>query len=324
MRPPVASEPVASGGGAAPGAAEWLARGERGTMAMLRLMTVISLHLGRRVARLVVYGIAAYFFLFAPTARRHACAYLGRALGRPPTAADRFRHIFSFAATIHDRIYLISDRFDLFSISVEGEALVREAIENRRGAILMGAHFGSFEVTRALGRSQSGLRVVMAMYAENARKISSTLTAINPTATLDVVALGHLDAMLRLRADLDAGACVGVLGDRAPGAGATEAVQFLGATAHLPTGPMRAAATLGRPVVFMAGIYRGGNRYHIVFERLADFSATSPAERPAAIRAAISRYVGLLEQHCRRDPYNWFNFFDFWAEPRPAPPATTS
>jgi predicted LPLAT superfamily acyltransferase len=320
----VASEPVAGGRRAPPRAAEWQERGERGTLSMLRLMTVISLRLGRRVARLVVYGIAAYFFLFAPTARRHARVYLGRALGRPPTAGDRFRQIFSFAATIHDRIYLISDRFDLFSISVEGEEAVRAFIASGCGAILMGAHFGSFEVTRALGRSRPGLRVVMAMYADNARKISSTLTAINPTATLDVVALGHLDAMLRLRADLEAGAFVGVLGDRAPGVGSTEAVQFLGATAHLPTGPMRAAATLGRPVVFMAGIYRGGNRYHVVFESLADFSATSPAERPAAIRAALGRYVQLLEKHCRRDPYNWFNFFDFWAEPRPAPPATPS
>jgi predicted LPLAT superfamily acyltransferase len=78
---------------------------------------------------------------------------------------------------------------------------------------------------------------------------------------------------------------------------------------------MRAAAMLGRRVVFMLGLYRGDNRYHVVFEPLADFTHTPRAQRQAAIEAAITRYAALLEQHCRRDPYNWFNFFDFWRIP---------
>ena len=32
----------------------------------------------------------------------------------------------------------------------------------------------------------------------------------------------------------------------------------------------------------------------------------------AAVRAAIDRYAAVLDKHCRSDPYNWFNFFDFW------------
>jgi predicted LPLAT superfamily acyltransferase len=92
-------------------------------------------------------------------------------------------------------------------------------------------------------------------------------------------------------------------------------VNFLGARAAFPLGPMRAAALLRRRVLFMLGLYRGGRRYHIVFEPLADFSGTGSGERAAAVAAAVARYAQLLEQHCRRDPYNWFNFFDFWAQP---------
>ena len=62
----------------------------------------------------------------------------------------------------------------------------------------------------------------------------------------------------------------------------------------------------------MTGLYRGANRYHVVFEPLADFSQTRPAERAAAVEAAIVRYAALLETYCRSDPYNWFNFYDFW------------
>jgi predicted LPLAT superfamily acyltransferase len=53
----------------------------------------------------------------------------------------------------------------------------------------------------------------------------------------------------------------------------------------------------------------------VVIEALADFSTTPPGTRQAAIEAAITRYAALLEQYCRSDPYNWFNFFDFWRSP---------
>jgi predicted LPLAT superfamily acyltransferase len=75
---------------------------------------------------------------------------------------------------------------------------------------------------------------------------------------------------------------------------------------------MRAAAILRCPVFFMAGLYRGKNRYHVVFKPVADFSATSVGSRSLAVRAAIERYAATLDHYCRSDPYNWFNFFDFW------------
>jgi predicted LPLAT superfamily acyltransferase len=293
---------------------EWVACRERGTMTMLRLMAVISLRLGRPAGRIVLYVIAAYFFLFAPTARRHMRSYLRRALGREPSPLDRYRLILSFAATIHDRLYLISERYDLLDISLENVEVVASRFERGEGAFLMGAHMGSFEVTRALGRRQPGLKVAMAMYEDNARKINAMLSAVNPLLALDIIPLGTMDSMLQIRARLDEGAFVGVLGDRAFGVERFERVDFLGAPASFPTSAMRAAAMLRRPVIFMAGLYRGGNRYHILFEELVDFSTTTAADRDEAVRVAIKRYAAALERHCRSNPYNWFNFFDFWQE----------
>lgn len=291
---------------------EWASLHERGSMDMLRIMTILSLHLGRRTARMVLYGIAAYFFVFAPQSRRHSRIYLRRALKREPSALDRYRHLLSFATTIHDRLYLINDRYDLFDISVAGDQLVSDQLARGEGVFLMGAHMGSFEVMRAVGRAQPGLRVAMAMYEDNAKKINAMLAAVNPRLTPDIIALGSLDSMLRIRAALDAGAFVGVLGDRTLREEPSVRVPFLGAPAAIPTSAMRAAAMLRRPVIFMAGLYRGGNRYHVVFAQLADFSATTPQDRDSAVHAAIKRYVALLEHYCHSDPYNWFNFYDFW------------
>jgi predicted LPLAT superfamily acyltransferase len=293
-------------------AAEWVTHRERGSMTLLRIMTFLSLRLGRQGSRPFLHLIAAYFFTFAPTARRHDRAYLRKALGREPTAADRYRHVLSFATTIHDRVYLLRNQFDLFDITIAGEAMVQEAEETGRGAFLMGSHVGSFEMIRAIGRQRPGMRVAMAMYEDNARQINAMLEAINPNAATEVIALGRLDAMLKIQDYLDQGRFVGVLGDRTLGNEASMRVDFLGQPARFPVGAMRAAAIMRRRVIFMIGLYRGRNRYHVAFERLADFSAVDPRQREAAVQQAITRYAALLEKYVRGDPYNWFNFFDFW------------
>jgi predicted LPLAT superfamily acyltransferase len=299
--------------------AEWRGKRERGSALLLRLMTFLSLRLGRTLSRAVLYGIASYFFLFAPDARRQSRRYLQLALGRSPTMRERFRHILYFASAIHDRVYLINEQFDDFDITIEGESLMRAQLQSGRGAFLMGAHLGSFELMRSVGHRQPGLKVSMAMYEQNARKLNAILGSINPAARPDIVSLGQIDAMLQFAERLDRGGFVGMLGDRTLGDERVQAVRLLGERAYLPTGPMRAAAILRRPVIFMLGLYRGGNRYHVVFARLADFSTTPAAEREAAVRAAVERYAALLDEYCRSDPYNWFNFFDFWRE-RPDQP----
>ena len=300
-------------GRATPG---WMRQQERSNLAILRLMVWISLRFGRAAGRVVLYGIALYFTLFAPKARRASRAYLYRALGRWANWADGYRHVLSFATTIHDRVYLLNGRFDLFDLEVVGADALHAALARQPGALLIGAHLGSFEVLRAAGRGQAGLRVAMLMYEQNARKINATLEAINPQATQDIIPLGRMDSMLAAREKLEAGYLVGMLADRSLGDDATVTLPFLGAPAPFPLGPWRLAAMLRRPVFFMAGLYLGGNRYQLHFVPLADFSETPRDERDAAIADAMQRYADCLTRFCRQAPYNWFNFFDFWQDKR--------
>jgi predicted LPLAT superfamily acyltransferase len=292
--------------------AEWIGYRERGSRRLLRWMAFLSLHLGRRPTRAVLYGIAWYFFLFSPRALRHSRRYLMLALGRPPGTLERFKHVMYFATCIHDRVYLVNEQYERFEYTVEGEALMRAQLDAGRGAFLMGAHLGSFEVMASVGRRQPGLHVSMAMYEQNARKINALLAAIGHDAKPDIIPLGQIDAMLRIADRLDSGAFVGVLADRTLGEEPVHRVKLLGREAGLPTGPMRAAAILRRPVIFMAGLYRGANRYHVVFEPIADFSRTAAGQREVEVHRAIERYAALLDRYCRSDPFNWFNFFDFW------------
>ncbi|MDB0525868.1 acyl-CoA synthetase [Ralstonia solanacearum] len=294
---------------------EWAQREERSNVLLLRAMTWISLRFGRRASRAVLRAVALYFLLFSPSARRASRDYLRRVLGRPARWRDVYRHLFTFGTTIHDRIYLMNGRFDLFDIRLQGDGLVHAALAEGQGVFLMGAHLGSFEVVRALGRTRPSTRIAVTMYEDNARRINAALAAINPAAKPDVIGLGRVDAMLKVREALDANSMVGLLADRTLLREAGASVQrmaFLGASATFPLGPLHMAAMLKRRVLFMTGLYRDGNRYDVHFETLADFSSVRRDERAAAVQAALARYVALLERYCRAAPYNWFNYFDFW------------
>lgn len=294
---------------------EWVVRPERSNRVMLQVMTWISLHLGRRIARGMLPLIAGYFLCSAPASRRASRAYLARALARRVTWGDLYRHFSTFAATVHDRVYLVNRRFDLFEFEVHGEERLRDTLAEGKGLFLLGAHLGSFEVIRALGRKNPGLRVAMLMHEHNALKINSMLAAINPEATQDIIGLGHVDSMLQVHTRLNRGEIVGMLADRTLGDDVLHPVPLLGDTAYLPEGPFRMAALLQRPVLFMVGLYRGGNRYAIHFEPLADFSTVDRSQRDQAVLAALVRYGALLDHYCRAAPYNWFNFYDFWRGP---------
>ncbi|MDR3099947.1 MAG: acyl-CoA synthetase [Paraburkholderia sp.] len=298
---------------------DWTQRQERGSALLLRAMTWLSLRLGRPAARGLLHLIAVYYVLFSPRARTASRDYLRRVLGRPAGWGDLYRHVLTFATTIHDRIYLMNDRFDLFDIRPQGQTLVDAALANGRGAFLMGGHLGSFEIVRALGRTRPDMRVVVTMFDENARKINATIAAVNPAAQPEVIPLGQVDSMLRVNERLDENCMVGMLADRtllADAASSTRRLAFLGEPAAFPLGPLYMAAMLKRPVIFMTGLYRGGNRYDVHFELLADFTHTPREARQAAIDTALARYVALLDRHCRAAPYNWFNYFDFWQTAR--------
>jgi hypothetical protein len=272
-------------------------------------MIWFSRRLGRAPARVLLRIIAAYFLAFGGEARRASRDYLTRCLGRAPTLAQQYRLFFSFASTVHDRVFFLDGRFDLFQIEVHGADCIDE-----RAAFLMGAHLGSFEALRASARIKHR-KVAMAMYEENARKIMSVFEAIDPALKDDIVGLGRLESMLVLRERLEGGSIVGVLADRTLGDEPTIDVDFLGSPAPFPTGPMRMVAALRQRVIFMTALYRGGNRYEIHFEPLADFSDAEGAprgERERRVAEAIERYAGRVAHYCRLAPDNWFNFHRFW------------
>jgi predicted LPLAT superfamily acyltransferase len=292
----------------------WFAQRERGSPVMLRIILWVAQRLGRGAARLLLYPITAYFLLTGGSARRASRDYLGRVLGRPATLWDVARHIHTFAATILDRVFFLTGRFGQFEFRFHGMDEVLELLGRDRGFLLLGAHLGSFEVLRVLALEHRHARMKVLMYPEHNRYLTCLFNSLNPEVAETVIPLGSPNALLKVHEALQAGEVVGMLGDRVAESEKVTRCTFLGEETSFPAGPMLLAGTLGVPVVLVLGLYRGGNRYDIHFEVLAETIRFSRAERPAVVQQWTQRYADRLGHYAKSAPYNWFNFYDYWDE----------
>lgn len=290
----------------------WFQQKERSSVFWMYIIRWIALKLGRSVARLILYPITIYFLLFSVNARKASKEFLTRVLGRPADFRDQFRHFHSFSSTILDRVFLLTGQEKLLDIQVHNEDVFTQQVKSGKGCILLGSHLGSFEVLRALAVQQKKVALKVLMYEDHNENIVRLLNVLNPEIANTVISLGGPDALLRVKESLDEGALVGMLGDRVAESDKQTVCELLGEDAVFPTGPMSLAVALKVPVILFYGLYSGGRRYDIYFERLTDAPMIGRAERESHVKMLTCRYAKRLEHYARMAPYNWFNFYDYW------------
>lgn len=303
----------------------WKQRREGGGWFAIWLIRSIGRYGGRALARLCLYPITAYFLLRRSDERRDSRASLTRILGRPATLGDVARHIHTFAATILDRVFLLGGQIERFDVTVHGVAQVHAQLDRGQGVLLFGSHLGSFEVLRVIARQRPDYRIRVVLDKAHSPAMTRLLDALNPEIAAGVIDAGQdgPSLMLAIKQAADEGALIALLVDRTQPGAATQEARFFGAPARFPVAPWMIAAVLKLPVSLAFGLYRGGNRYDLVFETFEDRGLDLPrAQRATRMAALIGRYAARLEHHARQAPYNWFNFYDFWnahEQPQPAP-----
>jgi predicted LPLAT superfamily acyltransferase len=298
----------------------WMDVTEKGTSLGVRLVLALGALVGRGGVRLLLAGVALYYAVFHGAVRRASASYLGRVLGRPARLADVWRHLRTFAEVTYDRVLFLRGRAGgLELVSHGGIRHLAAQQASGRGALVLGAHLGSFEAMRA----RSELREVPVhalVYQRHAPMITAFLRGLSPALAARLIEIDPASPqwVLGLQDRIEAGQLVALLGDRAGLNEKHVTVEFLGAPARFPTGPYLLAALLQCPIYLAAGLYTPPGRYDFHCEPLFERIELPRGRRDEVLRACASRYAARLEQLCRAAPYNWFNFHDVWESP-PSP-----
>lgn len=292
----------------------WTAQGERSTRMALRLLVWIALRLGRRVVGWVLYPVAFYFSVLAPSARRASRDYLARVLHRPPRWRDTFWHFRYFARVAVDRIYLLAGRTQALTIVRHNDPVYQRYSNADQGVLVMVAHLGSFEALRVYGTQADQLALKVLMDRATRAKANAVLEAINPVLCQAIIDTSgdDVDRVLRVRDALEHRHMVGIMADRHHPGERTVTCNFLGGKAEFPLAPWLLATVMGAPVILGFSLYRGRGKYDLYVEEFSPALHFKRSERIEQAGVCAQQYADRLAEYVRKEPYNWFNFYQFW------------
>jgi len=302
----------------------WATFAERGTLGALWFVAFVYRVLGRRAVRVMLYPIAAYFFLregSREASRRYLAQVWAHPEGRkhlpgPPGFFAPFWHYHEFAIQIFDRMVLWGRGLTELRLDHSGSEELFALQRKGQGAIMIGAHLGSFDMPRQLA-GEYGLVLNVLMFTAHAERINRFFEQLDPNSRIRVLSLepGSLRTIFAVKACIDRGEHVALLADRVP-AGASETparIDFLGREMAFPLSPFLLALMLGCPAYLMLCVRTGDAHYETTVRRIFDGTKVPRPEREKAAGEVAGAWVRALEEACLRHPYQWFNFYDVWA-----------
>jgi KDO2-lipid IV(A) lauroyltransferase len=196
---------------------------------------------------------------------------------------------------------------------VEGLEHAERIVREGRGAILLTAHAGNFELGGLLLRAK-GMSIHVVYKPDRFEAVERLRTQIRRQGgvigvPVDGVGFSTLPLVNLLRE----GKLVGMQGDRDFSLNGLP-IPFFGRESYFPRGPWELAAMTGAPILCSFFYMDGDGRFRARF--LEPITITGErGQRRAAIEAGMRRYVHDLEILIRRHPDQWYCFYPFWDDP---------
>jgi predicted LPLAT superfamily acyltransferase len=304
----------------------WMATAERGSITALSFVRWFYGRFGRRASVALLTPIVVYFFVTGRAPRRASMDYLhtmwalreGRsALGQRPGWLDVYRHLHEFAENLLDRLIVWSGDAQRICIDQHGTEHLRELTRQRRGGILLCSHLGSYDMLREIS-GQSGIVVNVLMFTRHSARINAFFERLHPGLEMRMIQYvpGSASAAFEIKAAIDRGEFVGMMGDRlwASERERSVSVPFLGRRAQFPLAPFLLQAVLGCPLLLSVCVRTGPAHYAASIQPFAPAGAVPRRDRRKWAEELTRRYAAALEEWCLRTPYQWFNFFEFWSD----------
>jgi len=275
---------------------------------------------GLSAAYLVIYPVTLYFLFAAPMARQASIQFLERVLGPArwlSRLARSYRHLLSFARTMVDRALFVTRGKSFFRYEENGIHHIQSAAAAGRGAILLTAHLGNWEVAAGL-LGEAGKKLAIVAYRGDHEKVTRYMDKAHGPRPRVIEVGSDILASLEMLQALREGTVLALQGDRPMDRNVVR-VPFLGRDAPFPVGPFMLAAVSGAPLIATFSLQVAPATYRFFAEPPLQLSFRRGLSRESQLRGWVEQYVLQLEALAREYPYQWFNFYNFWDAAPPTP-----
>jgi KDO2-lipid IV(A) lauroyltransferase len=263
----------------------------------------------------------------------HVGTWLAFRLHRSGTAAlvDNFRHIFPDRSEDDLRALALrtyrsyaNDTID-FLRAVEGDVndlrgrvRVGEAaglpllVKRDRGAILLGGHFGNWELGGVVLRRMFDARLAIMTLPEPSEVVGDLRQRLRSTLGIETVEVKReIETALQVRRLLQERCFVAMLGDRHVGRDRVD-VSFFGRRAWFLRSPALMAYFADAPMIPTFLVRDDEDHFRGIVESPIYVSRT--ADKELAIQEAMQQFAASLERQIRQRPHLWYQFYGYWSD----------
>jgi len=191
-------------------------------------------------------------------------------------------------------------------VKIEGVEHLNSALAKGKGAVLLSAHIGNWELGGA-ALSLSGYPVSAVVLTHQNKKIDDFFTRQRMSGRMRPIAIGaSLKACYRV---LKGNGLLALLGDR-DFTKSGLAIEFFGRTTLMPKGPALFGYREGAAIVPTFMVRQPDDSFRLLME--PPIFADRGEDEERAVRMLASRYIRTIESCIRQYPTQWYVFRGLW------------
>lgn len=265
----------------------------------------------------LIYAFAKVFVIPPTVAintngRRYAYSFARKRLGLGRFDAIKyvFRNFNAFAEVIIDRFAMYAGR--KFDVELEGYDYYLSLDSSPSGFVQLSSHIGNYELAGYTLKAKNKRFNALVFGGEKATVMANRQSMFAPNSIRMIPMSADMSHLFIINEALDNGEVVSMPADRVFGSAKSYSLPLLGANANLPQGPFVMAATKHVPMLFVAVMKEGKNRYRIIIRPIAGASEEMQPRKEAERMAR--EFANLLDDTVRHYPEQWYNYFNLWTD----------
>jgi predicted LPLAT superfamily acyltransferase len=287
----------------------------RGTPLGYRIFVWVLKTFGVLPSYFLLRFVVLYYFIFSFRASRQIYLLYRCKLGysRSSSIIKLYRNYFLLGQGIIDKVVLSSGIKNNFSFDFDGEENLHKIAALKKGGILLSAHIGNWDVAGQLfKRLESRINIVL--YDGEHEQIKEYLEGVTGKRNMHVIVIKNdLSHIYKISEALSNNELVCMHADRFMEGNKTLTAGFLGQPARFPMGPFLLASTFKVPVSYVFAVKESNFHYHLFASEIKDYTAVAKND---IIPQMLTEYVSEIEKKIKLYPEQWFNYYDFWEQPK--------
>jgi len=266
--------------------------------------------LGIDFAYFILVFVSFYYLLFSFQGTKSSFTYFHKRRGysKLNSLLKVYKSYFVFGQTIIDKVAISSGLSDKFTYEHDGGEKIIELLKNKKGGILISAHVGNFEVAQHFFNEVDDHSQIYLVTTDNEhRAIKAYLESISMKNTMNfIIVKKDLSHIFEIHKALTNNNLICFTGDRYFEGSKVLYEELFDKKAGFPAGPFLLGSRIEAPVMFVYVMKESKKHYHL-YTREANFKFKDA-------QGLLKTYTESIEWILKKYPYQWFNYFDFWAE----------